>query len=161
MLATLVDAPFDDEGYQKDVTGKVPSWMTTYLYHSNDEPEDKNYLIANDEVTLSYMANLGAIEINPWRSTTDNPDNPTWCVIDLDPADKTTFDQVIEAAQLTKSVSDELGAQSYSKKSGSTESISISLLPASILMSSPRNLQGSLSRSFTVKYQNFKPGKCN
>jgi bifunctional non-homologous end joining protein LigD len=106
--------------YQKDVTGKVPSWMSTYLYHSNDEPEDKNYLIANDEATLLYIANLGAIEINPWSSTTDNPDNPTWCVIDLDPADKTTFDQVIEAAQVTKSVLDELGVPSYPKTSGST-----------------------------------------
>ena len=106
--------------YQKDVTGKVPEWMTTYRYKSNDEPEDKNYLIANEEATLLYMANLGAIEINPWSSTTDNPDNPTWCVIDLDPADKTTFDQVIQAAQVTKSILDELGVPSYPKTSGST-----------------------------------------
>jgi bifunctional non-homologous end joining protein LigD len=106
--------------YQKDVTGKVPEWMTTYRYKSNDEPEEKNYLIANEEATLLYMANLGAIEINPWSSTTDNPDNPTWCVIDLDPADKTTFDQVIQAAQVTKSILDELGVPSYPKTSGST-----------------------------------------
>jgi bifunctional non-homologous end joining protein LigD len=106
--------------YQKDVTGKVPDWMTTYRYRSNDEPEDKNYLVANEEATLLYMANLGAIEINPWSSTTDNPDNPTWCIIDLDPADKTTFDQVIEAALVTKSILDELGVPSYPKTSGST-----------------------------------------
>jgi bifunctional non-homologous end joining protein LigD len=106
--------------YQKDVTGKVPDWMSTYRYHSNDEPEDKNYLVANEEATLLYMANLGAIEINPWSSTTDNPDNPTWCIIDLDPADKTTFDHVIQAALVTKSVLDELGVPSYPKTSGST-----------------------------------------
>ncbi|WP_310590554.1 DNA ligase D [Dyadobacter sp. CY323] len=106
--------------YQKDVTGKVPDWMTTYRYHSNDEPEDKNYLVANEEATLLYMANLGAIEINPWSSTTNNPDNPTWCIVDLDPADKTTFDQVIEAALVTKSVLDELGVPCYPKTSGST-----------------------------------------
>lgn len=106
--------------YQKDVTGKVPEWMGTYRYHSNDESEDKNYLVANEEATLLYMANLGVIEINPWSSTTDNPDNPTWCVIDLDPAEKTTFDQVIRAAQVTRSVLDELGVMSYPKTSGST-----------------------------------------
>ncbi|MCE7042382.1 DNA ligase D [Dyadobacter sp. CY312] len=106
--------------YQKDVTRKVPEWMTRYRYQSSDDPEDKNYLVANDEATLLYMANLGAIEINPWSSTTDNPDHPTWCIIDLDPAPKTTFEQVIEAAQVTKSVLDQLGAASYPKTSGST-----------------------------------------
>jgi bifunctional non-homologous end joining protein LigD len=106
--------------YQKDVTGKVPEWMETYRYHSNDEPEEKNYLVANKIATLLYMANLGAIEINPWSSTTENPDNPTWCVIDLDPAKKTSFDQVIEAALVTKSVLDELGVSSFPKTSGST-----------------------------------------
>jgi bifunctional non-homologous end joining protein LigD len=106
--------------YQKDVTGKVPEWMTTYRYHANDDPEDKNYLVANEQAALLYMANLGVIEINPWNSTTANPDKPTWCVVDLDPAKKTTFDQVIEAAQVTKSVLDELKVPSYPKTSGST-----------------------------------------
>ena len=41
-------------------------------------------------------------------------------IIDLDPAKKTTFDQVIEAAQVTKSVLDGLGVDCYCKTSGST-----------------------------------------
>lgn len=106
--------------YQKDVTGKVPSWIKTYQYKSSDDPKEKNYLVANDEATLLYMANLGVIEINPWSSTIQEPDNPTWCIIDLDPAKKTTFDQVIQAAQVTKQVLDELGVPSYPKTSGST-----------------------------------------
>lgn len=106
--------------YQKDVTGKVPSWIQTYQYKSSDDPKEKNYLVANDEATLLYMANLGVIEINPWSSNIQEPDNPTWCIIDLDPADKTTFEQVIQAAQVTKQVLDELGVPSYPKTSGST-----------------------------------------
>lgn len=106
--------------YQKDVTGKVPLWIKTYQYKSSDDPKEKNYLVANDEATLLYMANLGVIEINPWSSTIQEPDNPTWCIIDLDPADKTTFEQVIQAAQVTKQVLDELGVPSYPKTSGST-----------------------------------------
>jgi bifunctional non-homologous end joining protein LigD len=48
-----------------------------------------------------------------------SPDNPDWCIIDLDP-DQNTFEQVIVAAQTTKSVLDELAIPSYCKTSGST-----------------------------------------
>lgn len=105
--------------YQKDVTGKVPDWMDTYLYHSEGDDEDKHFLLGNNEATLLYMAGLGCIEMNPWNSTTKNPDNPTWCIIDLDP-DKNSFDQVIEAAQVTKQVLDDMDVPSYCKTSGST-----------------------------------------
>lgn len=105
--------------YQKDVTGKVPDWMDTYLYHSGDSDEDKHFLLGNNEATLLYMAGLGCIEMNPWNSTIKKPDHPTWCIIDLDP-DKNSFDQVIEAAQVTKQVLDGMGVPSYCKTSGST-----------------------------------------
>jgi bifunctional non-homologous end joining protein LigD len=57
--------------------------------------------------------------MNPWSSRTKYPDNPDWCIIDLDP-DKNPFEQVIEAAQVTKQVLDEIGVPGYCKTSGST-----------------------------------------
>lgn len=127
MLPYLVDRPQSlnryPEGiegfsfYQKDVTGKAPDWTDVYLYDS-DEGE-KHYLLGNDEATILYMANLGCIEFHPWNSTASKPDYPTWCVIDLDP-DKNTFEQVIETAQVTHDILDNLGVPSYCKTSGST-----------------------------------------
>jgi len=105
--------------YQKDVTGKVPDWIETYLYHSEGDDTDKHFLVGTNEASLLYMASLGCIEMNPWSSRIQSPDNPDFCIIDLDP-DKNSFDQVIEAAQTTKSVLDELGVESYCKTSGST-----------------------------------------
>jgi bifunctional non-homologous end joining protein LigD len=105
--------------YQKDVTGKVPDWMDTYLYHTEDSDEDKHFLLGNNEATLLYMAGLGCIEINPWSSTIKKPDHPTWCIIDLDP-DKNSFDQVIEAARVTKQILDDMDVPSFCKTSGST-----------------------------------------
>lgn len=105
--------------YFKNVTDSAPDWAETYLYHSDSEEKDKLYLVGKDEATLLYMANLGCIEMNPWSSTVKKPDNPSFCIIDLDP-DKNSFDQVIEAAQLTKSILDDMGAESYCKTSGST-----------------------------------------
>jgi hypothetical protein len=56
--------------------------------------------VCNDEASLLYIASLGCIEMNPWSSRKQSPDNPDWCIIDLDP-DKNTFEQVITAAQVT------------------------------------------------------------
>jgi len=103
----------------KNVKGKVPDWMDTYDYHSEEDKEDKEYLIANDEATLLHMINMGSIELNPWNSTIKKPDYPTYCIIDLDP-DKNTFDQVIETALVTKQILDDLGVPCYCKTSGST-----------------------------------------
>jgi bifunctional non-homologous end joining protein LigD len=47
------------------------------------------------------------------------PDNPDWCIIDLDP-DKNSFNQVIEAACVTKKILDEIDVTSFCKTSGST-----------------------------------------
>ncbi|WP_246496393.1 DNA ligase D [Chitinophaga varians] len=105
--------------YQKDVSGKAPDWVPTFPYHSSDEPREKEYLVGENEATLLYMASLGCIEINPWSSRLKKPENPDWCIIDLDP-DKTTFDQVIEAAQVTHEILDAAGIPGYCKTSGST-----------------------------------------
>ncbi|MGB8195341.1 MAG: DNA ligase D, partial [Chitinophagaceae bacterium] len=105
--------------YQKDVKGKVPDWMTTFPYHSEADGRDKEFLVCTDEASLLYIAALGCIEINPWSSRIESPDNPDWCIIDLDP-DKNPFEQVIQTAQVTKQVLDSFGIPGYCKTSGST-----------------------------------------
>lgn len=104
--------------YQKDVTGKVPDWIETTPYVS--EGEHKNFMLCNDEAALLYMANLGAIDVNPWNSRIETPDNPDWCLLDLDPDTGNTFEQVIETAQTIKGLLDSLHVPAYCKTSGST-----------------------------------------
>ena len=107
--------------YQKDVTGKVPAWVETYLYHSSDEADvDKHFMVPKTEADVLLMASLGCIELNPWSSRIVKPDHPDWCIIDLDPDTGNTFDQVIQAAQVTRQVLDSAGITSYCKTSGST-----------------------------------------
>jgi bifunctional non-homologous end joining protein LigD len=104
--------------YQKDVKGKAPDWVKTFPY-VNGEGEHKEYLVGGDEATLLWMASLGCIEMNPWFSRVQSPDEPDYCVIDLDP-DKNTFDQVIEAALEVKKVCDAIEVPCFCKTSGST-----------------------------------------
>ena len=105
--------------YQKDVKGKVPGWMATFPYHSEADERDKEFLVVSNEASLLYIASLGCIEMNPWSSRTQTPDNPDWCIIDLDP-DKNPFDKVIQTAQVTRQILESLDLPSYCKTSGST-----------------------------------------
>lgn len=106
--------------YQKNVLGKVPDWMKTFPYHSAEDKKDKEFLVCTDEASLLYIISLGCIEVNPWSSRVDKPDNPDWCIIDLDPAKNTPFGKVIEAALITKQILETAGITSYCKTSGST-----------------------------------------
>jgi bifunctional non-homologous end joining protein LigD len=105
--------------YQKDVKGKAPAWVKTHPYYSNADEREKEFMVITDEAGFLYIAGLGCIEINPWNSRTQKPDNPDWCIIDLDP-DKQSYDQVVETARVTKEILDAIGVPSYPKTSGST-----------------------------------------
>ncbi|MBV9961576.1 MAG: DNA ligase D [Parafilimonas sp.] len=105
--------------YQKNVGGKVADWLTTYDYKS-ESSGDKKFLVCTDEASLMYIASLGCIEMNPWHSRIQTAENPDWCVVDLDPDDNNTYDQVIEVAQVVKKVLDAIDVPAYPKTSGST-----------------------------------------
>jgi bifunctional non-homologous end joining protein LigD len=105
--------------YQKDVKGKAPGFIETFPYYSYMDQREKEFLVCTDEASLLYIASLGCIEMNPWHSRRDRPDNPDWCIIDLDP-DGNSFRQVIQAAQVTHELLESIGLPSYPKTSGST-----------------------------------------
>ena len=105
--------------YHKDVTATAPRWIKKEPYTTSDG-EHKNFLVVESEAAILYMANLGAIEMNPWNSTIHKEDYPDWCLIDLDPSEKNSFEQVIETALVTKEVLDSMGVKGYEKTSGST-----------------------------------------
>ncbi|MBC7553107.1 MAG: DNA ligase D [Taibaiella sp.] len=110
-----------DKGFfHKDAGAGTPDWMKTLPLHSESADKDINYIICNDKPTLLYMANLGCIEINPWNSRLKKLDNPDYMVMDIDPSEQNTFEQVIETAQVIKQILDKAGAVAYPKTSGAT-----------------------------------------
>ena len=119
---TLIRYPNGIEGkcfYQKDVTGKVPGWVQQFPY-SSERGGNRNFLVVTNEASLLLIASMGGLEMHPWSSRADKPNNPDWCIIDLDPSETTTFEQVISAAQTTKAVLDAVEAPCYCKTSGAT-----------------------------------------
>ncbi len=110
-----------DQGFfHKDVGDDVPDWIDKYPVWSESAEKEVNYIVCNDKATLLYMANMGCIEINPWSSRTKNPDHPDYLILDLDPSDKNSFDQVIETAQVIHEILESAGCPNYCKTSGAT-----------------------------------------
>lgn len=105
--------------YQKD-NESLPEWVETAKIYSESGNKEIEYLVCQNLATLVYMANLGCIEINPWNSRLQSLENPDYTVIDLDPSEKNTFEQIIEVAQATKEVLDMAEIEAFCKTSGSS-----------------------------------------
>ena len=105
--------------YQKDHE-HLPDWMETVALFSKSSDRTINYLLCQNEAALLYMANLGCIEINPWNSRIGELDKPDYALIDLDPSDTNSFDEVITVAQAVKEILDRAGIEGFCKTSGSS-----------------------------------------
>ncbi|MFC6338148.1 DNA ligase D [Pseudomonas sp. CCM 7891] len=61
---------------------------------------------------------MGTVELHTWGATTDKIETPDLFVLDLDPDPALPWKAMLEAAQLTLSVLDELGLEAFVKTSG-------------------------------------------
>lgn len=107
--------------FHKDAGQDAPAWVKSVVVPSeSSKKKEIDYILCNNLATLTYLNNLGCIEINPWHSTIKNLDKPDYMIIDIDPSDNNTFEDVIEAALVVKDVLDKAGAYSVCKTSGAT-----------------------------------------
>ncbi len=105
--------------YQKDHE-YLPDWIETHIIESKSSEKQINYLLCQNQATLLYMNNLGCIELHPWHSTIHNLDHPDYAIIDLDPSDKNTFEEIIQTVLVVKEVLDHAGVKAFCKTSGSS-----------------------------------------
>jgi bifunctional non-homologous end joining protein LigD len=107
--------------YIKDMEGRQPDCADIYTDIRKHKKAGKRdvieYLVCNNEATLLYMINLGCVDVNPWTSTIDNPTEPGYIVIDLDPSDD-DFKKVIETAKAAKELFESKRLKSLVKTSG-------------------------------------------
>jgi bifunctional non-homologous end joining protein LigD len=106
--------------FQKDAAENAPPFVSNQMVHSESNDKEINYIVCDNLATLVYLNNLGCIEINPWHSTVKSLDKPDYLMIDIDPSEKNTFEQVIETALTVKKILDKAGAESFCKTSGAS-----------------------------------------
>ncbi|SKB99476.1 non-homologous end-joining DNA ligase [Dyadobacter psychrophilus] len=105
--------------FQKDAGDNVPDWIKTVEILAESTGKMVNYFVCNDLESLLYIANLGCIEMNPWNSTINKLDNPDYIVMDIDPSEKNTFEDVVDVALVIKDIIDQTGMTGFCKTSGS------------------------------------------
>jgi bifunctional non-homologous end joining protein LigD len=111
----------NDQGfYHKDAGDIAPSWMKTADIYAGSTGKIIHYLVCNNVKSLLFIANLGCIEMNPWNSTTIELDKPDYLILDIDPSEKNSFEQVIEVALVIKEILDKIKLTGYCKTSGAS-----------------------------------------
>jgi bifunctional non-homologous end joining protein LigD len=105
--------------YHKDAPPGTPDWVPTWKMETSDGRTIR-FLLASEPAALAFVANLGAIELHPWLSRCTAPDRPDWAVIDLDPAEGATFDDVLMVARAVRQILGALGISGWPKLSGAT-----------------------------------------
>ena len=105
--------------YAKQAPTHTPSWVCTSPVTSRDG-KTVDYLLATDQASLVWLANLGCIELHPWHSRVDDISHPDYAFFDLDPMGDASFAMVREVALLVRTVLDQLGLRGYPRTSGAT-----------------------------------------
>jgi bifunctional non-homologous end joining protein LigD len=122
-LYLKLENAFKSGVYIKDMEGRQPSYADVFTTERKHKKSGKrntiDYLVCNNKATLLYLINLGCVDINPWTSTTNDPDHPSYITIDLDPSDG-DFKKAVEAALAARQFFLEHKIKSYPKTSGKT-----------------------------------------
>ncbi|CAG9213834.1 3'-phosphoesterase / DNA ligase D / DNA repair polymerase [Paraburkholderia sabiae] len=86
--------------------------------HPGLDPDHPPLLTIESEAALVGAAQMGTIELHTWNAVAANIEKPDRMVFDLDPDPALGWKRMIEAAQLTRELLDELGLASFCKTSG-------------------------------------------
>jgi len=105
--------------YQKDAPDWTPEWVRTESIWSESTQKDIRYFVCEDEESLLYLANLGAIPLHLWSSRASSLPQPDWCILDLDPKEA-PFEHVVKIARAIRELCDEIEMPCFVKTSGST-----------------------------------------
>ncbi len=107
--------------WQKDLPESAPAWLARWHEWGFEEREDRKaniHLLADRVATLCWLGNQAAFEIHAWTARTDDPWRPTFALVDIDPGDKTTWDETLELARLYRTAFEHLGVRAYPKLTG-------------------------------------------
>jgi bifunctional non-homologous end joining protein LigD len=86
--------------WQKELPGHAPDWIPRWDNPGADPGEARTYLVVDEAAALVWAANFGALEWHPWTSRTDQPQQPSYALIDIDPGPGTSWDDVLVLARL-------------------------------------------------------------
>jgi bifunctional non-homologous end joining protein LigD len=104
--------------WHKQRPDHAPEWLSAWENPEADEGETTTYVVADEAAALVWAANFGALEWHPWTSRGEAPHEPTYALVDLDPGDRTSWDDLLVLARLHRTALEHLGVTARAKVTG-------------------------------------------
>lgn len=108
--------------FQKQAPDHMPAWIRRAPLPATPRDGERrtiSYAVLDDELALLWAVGMGCIDLHAGAARIDRVDRPDWVVFDLDPADGTTFAEVVEVALRVRELLGVLELESVPKTSGS------------------------------------------
>jgi bifunctional non-homologous end joining protein LigD len=104
--------------WQKELPDHAPDWLPRWDNPGADRGESRTYLVVDEPAALVWAANFGALEWHAWTSHVDKPGEPTYALIDIDPGERTSWDDVRALARLHRTAFEHVGLLARAKVTG-------------------------------------------
>ncbi|MFM0413996.1 DNA ligase D [Paraburkholderia aromaticivorans] len=125
MLPHLQDRPVSLVRAPEDIGGELffqkhsqKLSIPNVTQHPGLDPGHPPLITVDTLKALIGAAQMGTVEFHTWNAVASNIEKPDRMVFDLDPDASLGWERMIEAAQLTRSLLEELGLTSFCKTSG-------------------------------------------
>src|SRR5215471_8299392 len=124
ILAHVKGRPLSLVRYPEGIKGESffqknrPEWAPNWLEHVTLGEEKKDYIIATEEASLAWLANLACIELHQMHSRAPHFDKPDYIVYDFDPPEQVRFPDVARLAREFKEHLEGFGYYPFVKTTG-------------------------------------------
>ncbi len=114
-LVRFPDGVNGESFFQKSRPDYTPAW---FEHARPGGPDDLDYLIATEEASLVWLANLACLELHQIHSRSPAFDKPDTMVFDLDPPEGKPFRRTAEIALELRAYLERLGYHTFVKTTG-------------------------------------------
>ena len=104
--------------WHKQRPDHAPDWVGAWDNPDADEGETSTYPVMDEPAAIVWAAQFGALEWHPWTSRTDQPHRPTYALVDLDPGEQTSWEDVLVLARLHRTAFEHVGVRAVPKVTG-------------------------------------------
>ena len=104
--------------WQKQIPATAPAWLRLWHETGVEDRAANDHLVADRVASLAWLGNQAAFEFHPWTARIDDVDHPTYALIDIDPGEKTSWDETLVLARLYRTALGHLGLRGAPKTTG-------------------------------------------
>ncbi len=115
-LVRFPDGIHGETFFQKNLPDWVPDWLESV--EIGDAKKTINYVIATEDASLVWLANMACIELHQMHCRAKSRDYPDYFVFDVDPPDGTPWEQIADVGEGLRGAFEQHGYHPFVKTTG-------------------------------------------